>query len=93
METQTEPMFKSVSSVSTEMPKIQTSSINTQTTALKEKKFIFNPKNIEKRKQFNKYKELIPSNLLTTSRKATNFMNIIDNFQPFILSEKDKLLK
>ena len=93
METQTEPMFKSVSSVSTEMPKIQTSSINTQTTAQKAKKLIFNPKKIEKQKQFKKYKDLIPNNLLTTSRKATNFMNIVDNFQPFILSEKDKLLK
>jgi hypothetical protein len=93
METQTEPMFKSVSSVSTEMPKIQTSSINTQTTAQKAKKLIFNPKKIEKQKQIKKYKDLIPNNLLTTSRKATNFMNIVDNFQPFILSEKDKLLK
>jgi hypothetical protein len=93
METQTEPNIKAVSSVATEMPKIQTSSINTQTTTQKEKKLIFNPKKIEKQKQLKKYKDLIPGNLLTSSRKVTNFMNVKDNFQPFLKSEKDKLLK
>ena len=66
-EEQTIPIVKSFSSIGTEMPKIQTSSINTQTTAQKEKKLIFNPKKIEKRKQINKYKNLLPDNLLTTS--------------------------
>ncbi len=47
METQTEPNIKAVSSVATEMPKIQTSSINTQTTTQKEKKLIFNPKKLK----------------------------------------------
>lgn len=93
IETQTEPNIKAVSSVATEMPKIQTSSINTQTTTQKEKKLIFNPKKIEKQKQLKKYKDLIPGNLLTSSRKVTNFMNVKDNFQPFLKSEKDKLLK
>ncbi len=93
IETQTEPNIKAVSSVATEIPKIQTSSINTQTTTQKEKKLIFNPKKIEKQKQLKKYKDLIPGNLLTSSRKVTNFMNVKDNFQPFLKSEKDKLLK
>jgi hypothetical protein len=77
----------------TEMPKIQTSSINTQTTAQKEKKLIFNPKKIEKRKQINKLKNLIPDNILTTSRKVATFVNVKDRYQPFIRSEKDKLIK
>lgn len=94
-ETQTIPV-KSVSSVGTEMPKTQTTSINTQTTQQKEKKLIFNPKKIEKQKQINKYKNLLPSNLLTSSRKQTNFINV-QNAQPFIKSkneqEKKDLLK
>ncbi len=60
------------------MPKIQTSSINTQTTAQKEKKLIFNPKKIEKRKQIakitDKYKNILPQNLITIRRKTPNFM-------------------
>ena len=94
METQTAPIIKS--NISTEMPKIQSSSINTQTTSQKEKKLIFNPKKVEKRKQINKYKDLIPDNLLSTSRKAASFINV-QNAQPFVKSmnhdEKKDLLK
>ena len=69
IETQTEPQnIKSFSSIATETQNIIKHG-GTQTEILKPKKLIFNPKNIEKRKQILKYKDYVPGNLLTVQGK------------------------
>ena len=67
-------------------------SIETQTTIPKERKLVFNQKKIEKKKQLDKFKDLIPGNLLTSSRKTTNFINV-QNAQPFVKKENSNLEK
>ena len=93
-DTQTEtPPIKTVSSIATGVNITKPiSHADTQTSIPKQKKLIFNPKKIETRKQLLKYKDLVPQNLITTSRKTTNYMNV-QTAQPFVRSEKDKDLK
>ena len=67
-------------------------SIETQTTIPKERKLVFNQKKIEKKKQLDKFKDLIPGNLLTSSRKSTNFINV-QNAQPFVKKVNNNLEK
>ena len=81
METQTEPNFKSVSSVATE----------TQSTP-KQKKLIFNSNKIEKKKQLDKLKQFTPENLLVAPKRPALKSFVVQMGQPSIkvINKKDR---